>query len=206
MVAGNLSRRLLPSRLAAGALGVIVLVGACTSGGSKQAAPSGTQQLPTTSTTSAPSSSTTSTTATTTSTVQDDQAVRSAYEAANRAFIDAAAIPDPDFAAIAATHAGAMLQQTRDLLRSLKADGRVIRYPPNSQYRVVVESVATERDVSRIKFCAVDDGQRVDVRTGQVISQGVVTARGQAALQLDGGVWKLAEQKFDSRTDGASCE
>jgi hypothetical protein len=98
-----------------------------------------------------------------------------------------------------------MLQQTRDLLRSLKADGRVIRYPSNSQYRVVVESARTDGDVSRLQFCAVDDGERVDARTGEVISQGVVTARGQAALRLEAGVWKLAEQKFDSRTAGALC-
>ena len=100
-----------------------------------------------------------------------------------------------------------MLDQRREVLRALQLDGRVIRYPANSQYRVVVESVDTEDGVSRIQFCAVDDAERVDAETGEVISQGVVTVRGEAALRQEGGVWKLAEQRFDSRTEGsASCD
>lgn len=173
----------------------LVLAAAC-SGADKS--PAATTNVRRTSTSNA---STTSTTMTT-----NKAAVRAAYEAANRAFIDAAAIPDPDFPAIEATHTGEMLQQTRDLLRALRADGRVIRYPPNSQFQIVIESVQTEGDVSRLQFCAVDDGQRVDARTGQVISQGVVTARGDAALRLEGAAWKLAEQRFESRTEGASCD
>jgi hypothetical protein len=152
------------------------------------------------------STSTTNSTATSSTSLPDDASIRTAYEAANRAFIDAAAIPDPDAPSIAATHTGEMLRQTRDILRALKADGRVIRYPPNSQYRIVIESLETSGDVSRLHFCAVDDGQRVDAKTGQVISEGVVTARGEAALRFEGGAWKLAEQKFDSRTEGASCD
>jgi hypothetical protein len=69
---------------------------------------------------------------------EDDDVVAS-YEAANRAFIDAAAIPDPEFPAIAETHTGSMLDQRRAVLRALEIDGRVIRYPPNSRYRVVIE-------------------------------------------------------------------
>lgn len=175
---------------------VLAMVASACGGGGKSSSPTTTSRRPSTTSTSVP---------TTSSTAPDNSAVRSAYEAANRAFNDAAAIPDPDFPAIATTHTGPMLDQRREVLRALKADGRVIRYPPNSQYRIVVESVRTEGDVSRLQFCAVDDGERVDARTGQVISQGVATARGQAALRLEGGVWKLAEQKFDSRTEGASC-
>ncbi len=95
---------------------------------------------------------------------EDDDVVAS-YEAANRAFIDAAAIPDPEFPAIAETHTGPMLDQRRAVLRALEIDGRVIRYPTNSRYRVVIESVETSNDDSRIQFCAVDDGQRVDAQT-----------------------------------------
>lgn len=155
-----------------------------------------------------PPTTSTSRSSITTTTVESERAtVSAAYEAASRAFIEAAAIPDPDFPAIAATHTGPMLEQRRDVLRALKLDGRIIRYPANSQYRLVIESVTTEGDVSRVRFCAIDDGQRVDSRTGQVISGGVVTVRGEAALRDEGGVWKLAEQRFDSRTEGsASCE
>jgi hypothetical protein len=177
------------------ALVLVLALGACGGDGKPDDATPTTQR----------SSTTTSTSSTSTTSAPDDTAVRSAYEAANRAFIDAAAIPDPDFPAIAATHSGPMLEQRRDVLRALRADGRVIRYPADSKYRIVIESVETDGDVSRLQFCAVDDGQRVDSKTGEVISEGVVTARGEAALRLEAGVWKLAEQKFDSRTEGASC-
>ena len=177
------------------ALALVLTLGACGGDGKNDDATPTTQR----------STTTTSRSSTSTTSAPDDSSVREAYEAASRAFIDAAAIPDPDFAAIAATHSGPMLEQRREVLRALKADGRVVRYPPNSQYRIVIESVETNGDVSRLRFCAVDDGQRIDIKTGEVVSEGVVTARGDAALRLEAGVWKLAEQKFDSRTEGASC-
>jgi hypothetical protein len=186
--------------LAAGlVLGLAVSASACGGGGGDDSSSSPT--------TSRPSTTSTSRATTTSSAAPDDSAVEAGYDAANRAFIDAAAIPDPNFQALAATHTGPMLNQRRDVLRALQVDGRVIRYPPNSQYRVVIESIRTEDGVSRIEFCAVDDAERVDAKTGEVISQGVVTVRGDAALRHEDGVWKLAEQQFDSRTEGsASCD
>jgi hypothetical protein len=134
----------------------------------------------------------------------DEVAVRTAYEAASQAFIEAAAIPDPDYAALTATHTGPMLEQRRDTLLGLQADGRVIRYPSPSQYRVEVENIHVEGDVARLAFCAVDDGERVVESTGEVVASGVATVRGQAAMRLEGGAWKLAEQEFDSRESGAA--
>ena len=157
------------------------------------------------------STSTTRPTTTTTSTTQrrgaDAEAVRDAYEAANRAFIEAAAVPDPDHPGVAATHTGPMLEQTRDVLGALKRDHRIIRYPENSVYDVVVDDIAIDGDVARLMFCGVDDGERVDADTGEVISSGVLTARGEAAMRREEGVWKLAEQTFASREEGvAECD
>ena len=153
------------------------------------------------STTTAPS-----TTTSTTTTHDGEEAVRAAYEAANKAFIDAAAIPDPEQPGLLATHTGPMLKQTQDVLRALRSEGRAIRYPSPSKYRVTVEDIVIEGDVARLRFCAVDDGERVVAATGEVVSAGVITARGRAALQLVDGSWRLAEQDFDSREDGeAAC-
>lgn len=148
---------------------------------------------------------------TTTSTTEPAEAVAGAvgeaYEAANRAFIEAAAIPDPDHPAIAATHTGPMLEQSRDVLAALKRDNRVIRYPDESVYRVEIDEVEIDGDVARFTFCAVDDGERVDAETGEVVSSGVLTARGDAAMRREGGTWKLAEQEFTSREEGvAACD
>lgn len=132
--------------------------------------------------------------------------MRAAYEAASRAFIEAAAVPDPNYPAVAATHTGPMLEQRRNVLLALKAEGRVIRYPQPTRYQLVVNSVELDDDVARLTFCAVDDGQRVVVGTGEVVAGGVATVTGTAALQRQDGVWKLSEQKFDSRQEEvASC-
>lgn len=151
------------------------------------------------------STSTTTAPSTTTSTSPrdgDEVAVRAAYDAANKAFIDAAAIPDPERPDLLATHTGPMLKQTQDVLRALKSEGRAIRYPSPSKYRIEISDVRIEGDVARLRFCGVDDAQRVEIASGRVISAGVISARGRAALRQVDGVWKLAEQDFDSREDG----
>lgn len=132
--------------------------------------------------------------------------MRSAYEAASRAFIDAAAVPDPSFPALAATHTGPMLIQRRDVLLGLKADGRIIRYPEPSVYRIRFESVEIDQDVARIVTCVVDDGERVEVASGTVLSSGTGTVEWKAALRRVEGVWRLAERVENQRWEGvAGC-
>lgn len=159
---------------------------------------------------SAGKSTSTTRRASTTTTVDPSEAVAaevtSAYESASRAFIDAAAIPDPNSAAVAASHTGPMLEQTRKILRALQADGRFIRYPANSQYRIDVENVDLSGDVARMSVCVVDDGERVDRASGNVIASGVVTVRWTAAMQRVDGSWRLAERREEARWDGvAGC-
>lgn len=154
-----------------------------------------------------PRTTATSASSITTTTVEPDKAaVSAAYEAASRAFIEAAAIPDPDFPAIADTHTGPMLEQTHNLLRALRMDGRFIRYPANSRYQIGVERVDVTGDVARMSACVVDDGERVDRATGNVIAGGVVTVRWTAAMRRVDGTWRLAERREEARWDGvAGC-
>jgi hypothetical protein len=185
-------------------LGVLLLVALALAsqgcGGDDDASP------PTT--TRPPSSTTTTTSASPASTPasSDTAEVSSAYEAASRAFIDAAAIPDPNFPAIAATHTGPMLDQRRETLRALQLDHRVIRYPQPSEYRIDVEGVTIDGEVARLTVCVVDDGERVNVDTGEVIASGAGTVRWTAAMQLVEGSWRLAERREEARWDGvAGC-
>lgn len=129
-----------------------------------------------------------------------------AYEAASRAFIDAAAIPDPAFPALAATHTGPMLTQRREVLLALKADGRIIRYPQPTQYRIEIETVEVDQDVAHLVVCVVDDGQRVQLSTGEVVAGGVVTVRARAAMRRVSGSWRLAERVKEVEWEGvAGC-
>jgi len=159
------------------------------------------------------SDSTTSTTArrpTTTSTSDPTEAaeaeVEAAYVASSRAFIDAAAIPDPNFPALAATHTGPMLERRRDVLFGLQADGRIIRYPPDSRYRIEVMDVEIDGDVARFEVCGVDDGETVVAATGEVIAGGLGTVQARAAMRLVDGTWRLAERVQEAEWEGiAGC-
>lgn len=156
------------------------------------------------STSTSTSSRSTTTTADPMSALEEE--VTAAYETASRAFIDAAAIPDPDFPAFVATHVGPMLEQRRGVLTGLRADGRVIRYPPNSQYRIEVQDIEIDGDVARLDVCVVDDGERVVVSTGEVVAGGVGTVQARAAMQRVDGEWRLAERTQEAEWEGvAGC-
>jgi hypothetical protein len=158
----------------------------------------------TTSTTTRPSTTTT----TTDPTAVLEAEISEAYEVSSRAFIDAAAVPDPNLPALAATHTGPMYEQRRGVLLALQADGRVIRYPENSQYRVEIDedSFEVDGDVARFEICGVDDGERVVVATGEVVAGGVVTVEARVAMQRVDGVWKLAERQQLAEWEGvAGC-
>lgn len=147
---------------------------------------------------------------TTTTTVDPSEAaeaeVEAAYIASSRAFIDAAAIPDPNFPALLATHVGPMLEQRRGVLLALQADGRIVRYPPNSQYRIEVDEIVIDGDIAEFDVCVVDDGERVVVATGEVVAGGLETVQARAAMRRVDGVWKLAERVQEAEWEGiAGC-
>lgn len=159
-----------------------------------------------TSTSSRPATTTVEPTSTSSTVPPADAEVRVAYEAASRAFIEAAAVPDPDYPALAATHTGPMLEQRRNVLVALKADGRIIRYPQPTQYRIEFETVAVDNDVARLVACVVDDGERVEVSSGRVIAGGIGTVQWRVAMRRVDGAWKLAERVEAQRWDGvAGC-
>ena len=159
------------------------------------------------------SDSTTSSTArrSTTSTTVDpskplEEEVEAAYVASSRAFIDAAAIPDPNLPALAATHTGPMLEQRRGVLLGLRTDGRVIRYPPNSQYRIEVRDIEIDGDVARLDVCVVDDGETVVAASSEVVAHGLFTVQARAAMRRVDGTWRLAERVEEGEWEGiAGC-
>lgn len=161
----------------------------------------------------AASDATTSTTvrrSTTTSTTDPAEAleaeIEAAYVASSRAFIDAAAIPDPNFPALAATHTGPMFEQRHGVLLGLQADGRVIRYPPSSQYRIEVSDIEIDGDVARLEVCVVDDGETVVASSGEVVAHGLFTVQARAAMRRIDGTWRLAERLENGEWEGiAGC-
>lgn len=200
MVADRLLKRSNIRRLTAASVALVFAVGACSDGGEDSATPA------TTSSTTRTTAATVASTSTSTSVASEDTAARAGYEAASRAFIDAAAIPDPDAPAVAGTHVGPMLDQRRATLLGLRAEGKAIRYPTASRYRIEIESATVEGDVARLTVCVVDDGQRVAREVANVEAGAVTTVQGRVAMRRVDGVWKLAERTEENRWDGvAGC-
>lgn len=181
-----------------GSVAVLLAVGACRGGDGDGIGKPTTTTAASQPATAAPSTSTTEAMS------GEEAKVRLAYEAASQAFIEAAAIPDPNYATLTQTHVGPMLEQRRQTLLGLKADGRVIRYPQPSAYRIKIDDVQIDGEVARLVACVVDDGERVEVATGRVIASGVGTVEWSAALRRVDGTWRLAERVEKARWEGVS--
>lgn len=189
--------------LVALAVAVIALASGC-----------GDDDTPSTSSTtaSAPSSVVESSTSASSTTVDPEAAlhaeIMAAYDDAVAAFLEAAAIPDENHPAIAATHTGPMLDNRQQGLLELRAQGQVIRYPPDTLFRqeLIEGTMSVDGDVAIFEACAVDDGETIVAATGEVVGGGVVTVRETVAMQLVDGQWRLAERRFDERWEGvAGC-
>lgn len=192
--------RVVPTRVVLAAVFTLGL-SACADG-KDEAAP------PTSAPTAAPSPSASATTSMTDRAQTLEAEVVAAYEAASQAFLDAAAIPDPDFPALAQTHVDPMLDQRRGVLTQLKFEGRVIRLPADSVRSIEAESFEAHGDGTAVLVvCIIDDGERYDAATGELLTDGRPgTSRFRAALRNVDGRWVLAEQLLEEEWPGvAGC-
>ena len=165
----------LPSALACLPIALVVLVGACSSGGSDAS--------PTT------SASTSTTAATTSSAPPEASAVESGYRAFWDAYLSAADPMNPTNPVLAAHASGDELQQVQAAFAQHFANGEVIRGRLDLSPRVqsVDGSAATVTD------CYGDSTHVFDATTGaQKDPQGDNHFQITAHLVLDGGVWKVS--------------
>ena len=155
-------------------------------------------------TTTAPESTTT----TVDPTAAKEAAVKEARQAADDVWKDATAPPDPnpDDPAIAAHYVGPMFDRLTETIRGLRANGWAIRYPENSQSWLEVQSIRFGEDdgqeVAFIEVCGVDDGERFDMASGDVLEGGVRTLQLTEAMRKVDGEWKLAERQPNSYQEG----
>jgi hypothetical protein len=198
----RLTTRRRPGQLLGLGLVLAVIVAAC--GGDD-----GSDEAEGATSTSAPTTEASSPSTTSDPEAIERQAVIDAYLAAAEAAREASAppVPNPDLPALMATHVDPMLEQRQGVFRGLRANGWAIRYPPDSKLRVEVETVEFDGDdVAILEVCAVDDGERIVVRTGEVLASGVATVEVTAAMRRVDGVWKLAERREEQQWEGeAGC-
>ena len=189
------ARRAVTLTVLGGALSL--LTSACSGGGSEEAD-------------AEPRSSTTEDA--TTTTLDPEEAARqeviAAREAADEAQIEALGPPqpNPDLPELAETHTGLMLDRMTETANGLRTAGIASRLPEDTQHRIEVESVRFDEvdgiETAFLDVCIVEDAERIDPATGQVLKEGVVTAKSTEAMQRIDGVWKLAERRQDSVEEG----
>jgi hypothetical protein len=152
------------------------------------------------------------TTTTTSARAAEEDAVKQAREKADEVWKESAAPPhpNPDNPAIAQSYVGPMLDRITATLQGFKANGYAIRYPDHSQYRLDIKSIRFDEDkgqeVAFLDICGVDDGERFDMASGDVLEGGVRTVELTEAMRKVDGEWKLAERRRESYQEGvAGC-
>jgi hypothetical protein len=99
-----------------------------------------------------------------------------------------------------------MFDRLTETVRGLRANGWAIRYPENSQYRLDIQSIRFDEDdgqeIAFIEVCGVDDGERFDMASGEVLEGGVRTLQLTEAMRKVDGEWKLAERRQNSYQEG----
>jgi hypothetical protein len=160
------------------------------------------------STTSAPETTTTTADAT----AAKEAAVREARQAADDVWKATTAPPEPnpDDPTIAAHYVGPMFDRLTETIRGLRVNGWAIRYPEDSQYKLDIQSIRFSEDdgqeVAFLEVCGVDDGERFDMASGDVLEGGVRTLQLTEAMRKVDGEWKLAERRQNSYQEGvAEC-
>ncbi|MDP9440644.1 MAG: hypothetical protein M3P34_00355 [Actinomycetota bacterium] len=148
------------------------------------------------------------TTMATTTTVAPDPAKMAgeAYVAFEEAFAAAAAIPDPDFAALKETATGDALADAVEQLRAWQLSGRRARAvgPVREGVRVIGTSLGTDGVV--VRACHVNDDQVVVADTGEVVNADVVTRLYNVTIVEEGGRWKVSHLPVIERWEGvAGC-
>ena len=136
----------------------------------------------------------------------DRAAVETAYRSAIEAF--EAALVDPSAASggLEAWWSGPALAAVRSEVNTWAGFGQALRYPDGSQRSLDVLSVSVAGDTATATACFVDDGRVVDVATGDVLNDEVVTVLESAVLRRTAGSWALAERSQLERTEGVqSC-
>src|SRR5829696_6935205 len=143
----------------------------------------------------------------TTTTTSVESEVEAAYTAYREMVTRLLQNPDPDDPEISQRATGGVRDQLRSSLRSLRDQGRAIRFGEYYSYDVLGVTVR-DGGAATVKACLVDDGETIDVASGDVISGGTATGIITVSLELVDGSWLVSLTPEPEFIDEgvASCE
>ena len=139
---------------------------------------------------------------TTTSTLSPEAEVEAAvmaYEAMASRLIQA---PDPNDPEIAERATGENRSHLEAHLQELVALGRAGQLGPNTRQTVLHTEVSG--DQATVEVCSVDDGVLIEVATGRVLNDDVVTDHSVVTLERSDGAWLVAQRSRIATWDGVT--
>lgn len=163
-------------------------------GGAEEGAPASTTEA------SEPADTTVvETTTTTLSPEAEVEAAVMAYEAMASRLIQA---PDPNDPEIAQRATGENRSHLEAQLQELVALGRAGELGPNTRQTVLHTEVSGDR--ATVEVCSVDDGVLIEVATGRVLNDDVVTDHSVVTLERADGVWLVAQRSRIEQWEGVT--
>ncbi len=184
---------------------VLLLAPACSSGEDDDSTAAPTTTAPTTTT---PQTTTLPATTTTTTVADEEAAVIAAYLAYWDAFFAVTNPGQPDSPLIDQVATGDAAQRLRDVAAEREATNTATRLPEPSVASHSVSVMSIDGETAEIRDCLVDDSYKLNLATGEITDDAVVTSLLAVSMLRTAEGWKLAAPAVRlQRWDGVTtCE
>lgn len=137
---------------------------------------------------------------------QAEREVLAAYQGYWDAIDAANDPPDPFHPDLQRYATGAAYESVFEAAQTNQLAGRALRLPPDSVSEHRAEVVSIEGDTATVRDCVVDDGLVVDIESGEVLDDDVVTRLVTGTLWGVDGRWKVSHTLVEQTWEGvAGC-
>ena len=139
-------------------------------------------------------------------TEQEKQAVADAWLSFVRTAVAVNNPPDPARAAeVRAFATGPAYDSVVRAISDNQRKGVATRLPPNSRSgEKKIDVVSIDGDTAILRSCGVDDGRLVEMATGRVLNDRVVTTLYTVFLVREEGRWKVENNRVEQKWEGVS--
>jgi hypothetical protein len=127
----------------------------------------------------------------------EEAAVLAAYQGYWDTWLAANDPPNPDHPDLERYYIGRSLERARQEIFDRRAVGQAIRLPASAEYRHRADVTIDGVDAATVTDCSVDDSQVVDVASGRVLNDAVVSELITASLVRVNDEWRV---QLTSRT------
>ncbi len=114
--------------------------------------------------------------------------------------------PDEFHPALERYATGAAYESVFEAAQTNRLAGRALRLPEGSVSEHRAEVVSVDGDTATVRDCSVNDGLVVNVETGEIVNDAVVTRLITGTLHRVDGMWKVATTRVKQMWEGvAGC-